>query len=537
MEPTTEAQPSPDAKPRERALGRTAVHGAAWTMLQTIVRKGIGYLALIPLGYFLTKDQWGIYATSVAFAGFVMLTRQGGVRELLAQRGVKEYETLIGPVFWVAFAFNILTAGLLAAAAPFAVWFYKDERMLALVLIPAVTIILNTPALILRTKLRIDLRFSLFSRLAMFSSIIQWSLAVTLAWLGFGPKSLVLPFPVVAIFEWIVLGVLTRERLFRRRPEPRRWPGILQQTKWLIFGTLAMLTLNRGAYLVLGKVADTVVLGTYYFGYMLVAQTAMLLADNLQTVFVPTLARLNDEPERQRAAVIRALRSITMFGSFISLGVGVVIVPVEQVVWHGKYADAVVAAQLLATTFPTRLTNGLVTSSLNARGMFKAWSLLTLTQGFGLMVTAYFAGRSSSGAAGIAAWIAAYIGVSGIAILLAGFKLQGIRAWPTLGALLPAWALALACAGACELLRRGALLPLPPIVQILVLGGVFTVLYGALVRTFMARRCVDLLVALPAPVRRVGQLVLALNLPPRNASAAPYGQGPGSRPGGPNNSG
>ena len=537
MEEPLQELPPPEPRPRERALGRTAAHGAAWTMLQTIVRKGIGYVALIPLGYFLTKDEWGIYATSVAFAGFVMLTRQGGVRELLAQRGAKEYETLIGPVFWLALAFNILTAVLLAAAAPFAVWFYQDERMLVLVLIPAVTVILNTPALVLRTKLRIDLKFSLFSRLAMFSSIIQWSLAVALAWLGFGPKSLVLPFPIVALFEWIVLGVLTRERLLRRRPEPRRWPGIFSQTKWLIFGTLAMLTLNRGAYLVLGKVADTVVLGTYYFGYMLVAQTAMLLADNLQTVFVPTLARLNDEPERQRAAVIRALRSITIFGSFISLGLGVVIVPLEQVVWHGKYADAVVAAQLLALTFPTRLTNGLVTSSLNARGMFKAWSLLTLAQGFGLMVTAYFAGSWGADATRIAAWIASYIGVSGIIVLLVGFGMQGIRASSALGALLPAWGLALACAGGCELLRRGPLDGVRPIVQVVLLGGLFTGSYMLLIRTLMTRRCVELLVAMPGPAQRLGQRALFLKLPVRVPPATPGAQGSESRPGGPNNSG
>ena len=114
------------------------------------------------------------------------ILKDGGVRQLLIQRGQSEFESLVGPVFWMAMAFNVGTGALLAAAAPLAAGLYGHAVIAPMLLVVAASISLSTPSAILQAKMTIDLRFGALARIAVGSAIVRYAGSVVLAWAGLG---------------------------------------------------------------------------------------------------------------------------------------------------------------------------------------------------------------------------------------------------------------------------------------------------------------------------------------------------------------
>ncbi len=478
----------------------------SWAAAGTIWAKGASFAAQIVLGYLLTGDEWGVYAIAISVAAFVMTFRDGGVRELLVQRGESEYDNLVGPVFWIALTVNAAIAAFLAATAVVAADFYEQPEVRDLIWVLAATVILDTPAQLLRAKLRIDLRFGLYARLDIISATIRYGGAIVLATQGFGAMSFVLPLPVISVVEWALMAYLTREKLLRHRPEFARWRALLHGVKWLLLGTIAGVFATMGDYTVLGKLVPAGVVGSYYFAFQLSVHASMLAAANVNTVLMPTLVRVGSDLVRQSRATLRALAALSLIASPLSLGLTVVIDPLELLIWDGKWRSAVGAVQILGFMLPIRLSFMLATSSLKARGLFRRWAVLAVVQGLGLMATAGVTGSFTDSPTVIALVISLYWLIMSPVTL--GVAIRRLATVGQIGsALAPAWLIACGCASVLLAIDSLFLAELTPPVRVLLLGLGYSVLFLTLTRLLIRSHLSDTLSVLPAklsgPVRRL----------------------------------
>jgi PST family polysaccharide transporter len=440
--------------------------------LATVVGKLATFVAQIVLGWLLSDGDFGVYATAIAVAGFVMLFRDGGVRELLIQRGQAHYDRLVGPVFGMAVSINLVTSVALALlAGPISHAFTQTPedaaRLKPLLWIIAASLPLGTPAAILQARLRMNLQFGVLSRIQIVSSILRQASTVGFALAGLGPLSFVLPLIACALYEGFASWRATRETPWSRSWSPGQWPALFATTIWLCFGSVSNFMLDMGDQAVISLFVPSQTVGTYYFAVMIMAQLGVLMSYNLQLVLMPALTRLKDNPDRLREALLKSLRVLMIVAAPGCLGLAVLMEPVERVLWHGKWAAAVLVVQIFGIFYPLRITFGATTALMQSQGRFRAWSLKTFLEGLcfmgGAAIGAVVGERGLIPGLNHAAHIALGVGVgmliSRTLVLSLSLASVGATFRQRVMCVVPAWVLAVAVAGLCWAADAGFISP------------------------------------------------------------------------------
>ncbi|MBC7771419.1 MAG: oligosaccharide flippase family protein [Pyrinomonadaceae bacterium] len=443
IDTSAEGLSAADARPTtpspQLGLGRSVKRGMTWSIGNTFIAKFLSLISFAVLAILLTKDDYGLYAISFSMAAFVQVFRDGGVVQLLIQRGEAEYPALRGPVFWMALAFNSGTAIVLACLAPLAAQFYGQPGLVPLLLVIAIATPLATPGIVLQARLSMQLRYGVITRIQMGSAFIRYGGTVGLAWAGAGPLSFVIPLPIIAIFESTTAYLITRETPWRSPANRRQWPALFRQSKWLIFVALANAALNQGGYLVLGAIVDITVVGSFFFAYQLISQVDAVLAATAGVVLFPALARLAGEPARFRAAILRSARVLMLLAAPATVLLVVGIDPLEDIIWHGKWDSAVWPTQALALLYAARVLFMVPSVGYLSKGRFRENAMLVLVCGAGLMLASATGALLSPTAESIAVWLGGYIGVGCLAFSLHGLARLDIPPSQALNAIMPAW--------------------------------------------------------------------------------------------------
>jgi O-antigen/teichoic acid export membrane protein len=428
------------------ALGRAVGRGMSLTAANSIFAKVLSFAAVAILGWLLDRHDFGLYAMAFSIAAFLQIFRDGGVVQLLVQRGEESYESLLGPVFWMGLAFNSGTALVLSCIAPAAASF-KGEPMLApLIWLLALTLPLGTPAAILTARLQMQMRFGCINAVSLGSSLIRYGGTIALAIAGCGPLSFVIPMPVIAVYEGVAYYLTVRESPWRCAARVRAWPALFAHSKWLIFFSLSVATLNQGGYLVISAIVDVEKIGVFAFAFQLISQVDALLG-TLGGVLFPALARLNADPARQANATMRTIRVLMFLACPAAIGLASIARPLEQLLWHGRWHDVVWPVRALALFYGARILITIPNAALQARGMFRPNAVLTLLAGLGIMAAAGIGAAWGKHGANpdhdtpyrIAECMGIAIGVCCTGVSLWGLSRLGLEWRRVLGAIAPSW--------------------------------------------------------------------------------------------------
>jgi O-antigen/teichoic acid export membrane protein len=456
--PTVSKHPddAPEA-PTQRALGRTVGSGAVWLILATVVSKFATFAAQIAMGLILVPEHFALFSYAAAATKLLSICQDAGVKDLLVQEGHTKYERLSGPVFWFAAAFNASVAVLIASMTPLVVWFYDDPRLYPMILVLLLQIPLGTPSAILYTKLRLDLRFKATSLIVGAIGMMRQVGQICLAVAGAGEMSFIYPAVGCAAIESVVVWWISRDSPWRRPAEPSTWPSLISRTKYLILGSVANLLLDQGPYLVLqpamrllgglAKAQADFVQGNVYWAFQMTAQIGVLLSYNMQIVLAPVFQRLSHDPERLRLSLFRTLGALMMLGSITSIGFGVVMDPLEKIIFQGKWQAATPAIAIYGLFFPFRILYGLTASAQLATGRVAAYFWTTLIQGSVFTLSAIAAGFFVDTPTGAAWWTGGALAVVMLGVTLHVLHDLGIRRREALVEMCWPWLLAVLAGG------------------------------------------------------------------------------------------
>lgn len=436
------SQPPPDA-----GLAHRTVHGLAWFLVNVVLGKGLAFVSFIVLGWVLSKEDFGVYASAFALAAFAQVFRDGGVTFLLPQRGEVEFQRIAGPVFWMALAFNIAVGLLLAAAAWPAALCYDDPRIAWILWIIAVAVPLNTASTVFTAVLQMRLQFDVVSRIGIASSIARNVSIVVLALGGAGPLSFVLPLLLLAFVEGAMGYAAVREAVWKRRPDFHVWPELFSASRWLILTVISYVVINQGAYLALSLVANTRVVGLFFFAYQLVLQIDVLLSFAVGFVLLGAFSSIKDSEERQQAAALRAARALSLIATPAAIGLAVVAAPFERLIWGGKWSEAVFAIQAIALFCVWRVVFAVPTSATQSRGLWQYNAMLLIAGGIGTVLAITLAAmiRPDVNTAGMAMGLVNLFILGGLYVL--GMRRIGISPSRAISAVLRIWLIGIVAAG------------------------------------------------------------------------------------------
>lgn len=426
---------NPPSTPSQDSLTRQTAGGMLWVAGSAVVGRLASFGSQLVLGWLLTPEDFALYAIAVSATAFLWAIRNGGLREVLTQRG-REYADLAPGAFRIALCCNLALALLLAALSPALARIFDAPALPPLIGIIALFVVANTPATILLARLSIDMRFSTLGKISSLSMTLRHLAAIAFALLGFGAASFVLPLLLVAVFDGG--AYLLALRSWPQGGLPVRM--VLRQTlpaaRWVMFGTFAAALLEQGDYLALGLLQDKHTIGLYFFGFQLSVAMESLFISGLQSVMLPAFTRLADQPERQRSAFLRSCGMISFLAAPICLGMAVAADPLIHLLWAGKWDAATPVFQLLLVSLFARLLAPLSLALAESRGHWRLRSLLMAADGLGLVTSAAL-GATLGGLLSVALWVSGYRILSGLAQCLFIGRSTAVPLSQTLGATLP----------------------------------------------------------------------------------------------------
>ncbi len=469
------------------------------------------FVAQVVLAWILTKEEIGVLAIIASVMACIKVFHDGGVPQVLVQRGNAEYQRLQGAAFWISLTISLLAGLVLAASAPLIAHFYGDERLVSLLRVLAVTLPLGTPATLLRAKLQIDLRFHLISIMAIGRFAIRSVGMIVLAWLGYGVMCFVIPMLFVAVFEGIFTFLATRATPWFCRPNVRQWPSILRDSYWVVFAAIFKGVARNGDNLVLGLMIPKAVIAPYFFACQWTTQIAGLIALNLRHVLFPIMTKLADQPVRQANAVVRTIRLLILVAAPASVLIAVISRPLETLFLHNKWTEMVPLVQVFALVSPLMILTDISHATITSRGHFRMSAWLTLVEAIWLVGTTWMAVTlADTNITEVAMWVAglrtAYILLVNALIL----KTVGISPRRFVASFLPQWILALAVAGAVMAGGRWIPTDTPAMMQIVILAVAYVMAFTLLARLLLSEALGELARVAPGPIGTTMQRVFAL---------------------------
>jgi PST family polysaccharide transporter len=361
------------------------------------------------LGWFLSKQDYGLYGIAVSLGAFAASFRVSGVFKILVQ-AEGDFDEISDGGFLVSLIFATLAFVVMVVSGIVYSRFANCPAVLPITCVLAVGLLLAFPVPVFQAGLSRDLRFGSVARVNAIVGVVQNLAVIPLAALGFGALSFVLPLPFIRLLETsIYKRMLPQARIsgFWKRCNKAGVVRLLGPVRWIMLSALLISLVQRGDYFVLGFVVDSTLIGIYFFGYQLTTAFSTMLSGPLNKVFMPALRAKNDDPDSQQRIFGRSLKAMLAVLLPVFGGLAFVIGPFIHLVWGGKWDDAIVVSQILLLVLPFRLLAPLYRSLLEARGKWAMASAMLVVQAGGVLLSAVWGGLGGS-VASIVVWIASW---------------------------------------------------------------------------------------------------------------------------------
>jgi O-antigen/teichoic acid export membrane protein len=464
-------------------LSGTLRRGAAISAAVLVFTQLVSLGQTLIIARLLQPAEVGLFAAGTVLAAFLLTFSEGGLRNALVQRE-NDLDAAANTVFWATLGTGVLWAAIAASSAPLVSWWFADPTAGLVALATAGTIVLNSLTNVPDSLMQ--RRFDFRQRLIVQpSNVLTFAVvSVLLCANGFGVWGL-----VIASYSGQLVWVLTSWALAGWRPGAG--PGRPSVRVWRELATFSLPlvvwnVVNRARDLletsIVGGALSATALGHYRYGRRLGSVPEMAIIEVGSYVLFPAFSRIAGDPQRLRAAFLRALRvlwclAMPVAGFFVAAGE-----PAVTVLLGENWRGAGVMLVALAGVGPGVALSAIGMESIKGVGRTRLLNWVTLVAtgvGLGLLVVLLPLGLTGVGLALSVSTFAA-----GLLSLLLARRLVGVPLRELvvvlLGPLVPAVGAAIALGVAERTVghadQRGFLLGL---LTLLVEGGCFLAVYLA----------------------------------------------------------
>ena len=291
-------------------LASSAARGVLWTGAGQVLRQVLQLGTSLVLVRLLVPEDFGLIGMAMFFVGIGQLLADFGMGSAIVQARTSDRLT-VSSCFWINFAAAAALAVLLVVMAPAIGGFYKRADVVPIVAALSLNLLLSGLQVIPAALLTRDMRFAVLARAQVLGSLIGAAAAVVMAWRGFGVWALVAQ-PLCG--GAITLAAYTRATRWYPRFE-FSWLKVepLARFSAALLGTSLIGYMNRNAdSLLVGRVLGAGPLGYYSMAIQLMLYPLQQVSSVFVRVLLPTLAHLQDDLPRLRAAYLKAIGCIAL---------------------------------------------------------------------------------------------------------------------------------------------------------------------------------------------------------------------------------
>lgn len=287
------------------------VSGLKWNSAGQIIIQTITFIGSIALARLLSPDDFGTVAMITVISNFSGILLDAGFSTALIQKkNITRH--LTASVFWLNFSLSILFALLLIGFAPAISKFYDEPLLIKLCYIISLTFILGSLAQIPRVLLTRQMDFKTISLGRIYASIFAYSIAIFMAYYGFGIWSLVAQIMIgstfIPVYFWLrTRWIPTLEFSFSSIK------GISSFSLNTFFNSMLEYWAQNLDALLIGRKFGSVDMGIYNRSFSSVLLPVRTIATSINGVLFPKYSQLQDDKLRFQKLYLKTLRLQAFF--------------------------------------------------------------------------------------------------------------------------------------------------------------------------------------------------------------------------------
>lgn len=328
-----------------KTLKQKTVSGVIWSIIDSFASNGIQFIVGIILARILSPREFGLIGMLTIFIALSQSFIDSGFTNALIRK--KDCtQTDYSTVFYFNFVIGIIFYFILFFSSGSISVFFNEPQLELLLQVLGLGLVLNALGIIQRTILTKNINFKLQTRISVVASTLSGTIAISMAYKGFGVWSLVAltlsRFGFTSIFLWmwakwkpsLIFSIESFKELFSFG------------SKLLISGLID--TAYRNVYyLIIGKYFAAVELGYYTRADQFQALPSKQLTGIFGRVSYPILSTIQDDVKKLRTAYTQIIK-ITMFITFVlMLGMSAIAKPMIVTLIGEQWLPAVIYLQML----------------------------------------------------------------------------------------------------------------------------------------------------------------------------------------------
>jgi len=352
-------------------LKQKTVHALIWSFIETVALRSVQFIVGIILARLLFPEEFGLIGMLMIFMAVIRILLDSGFGSALIQKKGAT-QTDISSIFYFNILIGFFAAGILCLAAPWIASFYNQPVLTPLTRALSLTIIINSFGMIQKTLLTKRINFKLQTKVSMIAGVLSGTAGITMAVLGFGVWSLVVQQISASLFSTMSLWFFSAWR-----PSMIFSFGALREmfgfgSKILFSGILNQIFDN--IYLVvIGKMFSAADLGFFTRAKTLNDLPSQTLSQMVGRVAFPVFSTIQDDPERLKRGLKKALTTLVLINFPMMIGMAVVARPLVLMLLTEKWAASIPYLQLLCMVgmlYPLHLINLNMLQALGRSDLF-----------------------------------------------------------------------------------------------------------------------------------------------------------------------
>ncbi len=328
------------------SLKQNTAKSILWVTIDSLGQRILQFIIGIILARLLLPEEFGLIGLITVFISFSSLFIDSGFSfTLIRKKEVDDIEYTT--VFWFNLIISILFYLLLFLASDLIADFYKNKLLSNLTKAIGLILIINAVGSIQNIRLRKDLNFKAITIIGVVSKIISGSVAITMAFKGYGVWCLVVQQLLVNIVK--VSLMLWYNWFFPKLQFSFvKFKELLAFSSRLLYGGIVHTVVHNIYPIVIGKMFSIGDVGFFNRAKGLQDLPVMFFTGIVQQVTLPTFSLIQDEEERFINTYRKAIKA-TLFMVLLPLVIIVITAyPLIEILLTDKWLPAAPMLQILA---------------------------------------------------------------------------------------------------------------------------------------------------------------------------------------------
>ncbi len=386
------------------AHDRAIVHGVLWQGALRSLAQVLSWSATIVIARRLSPEDYGLAGTAIVLVSLLSLVTEGGMGRALVMRRERS-DVVTRQAHGASIAVGVTMAILMLSIASPVGRFYADQRVVPLIAVLSLVLMLSGLNAIPTAVMMQQLQYRRLAAADFAKAIVQASVVMIGAALGYGAWSLI---------AGLIVGHLTATLMTRRwvklsplRPTRSELEPTLRYAQHLVVGSFAWFFYSNADFAVVGRVAGLTALGYYQFGWNLAQLPGEKLGNVLQAVVGPFFGAIGNDLKNLRHYFL-LLSELLVSVMFPVLG-GFALVAHDAVplIFGAKWLPAVPIMQILVVSSALFSVSMLSQHVMVATGNASMTSRVNVIAAIVMPVAFYIAARFSGSFAVACVWLVA----------------------------------------------------------------------------------------------------------------------------------